>query len=229
MKIVSLFRLVLPLLIVLTACADAQTILLHMGFNEQSRDAWEDNQGRWWNLMGTWQATYAKNNLVDMENTPTQVTWSTTSRFSFFQGNGPIEDDVYHYPDKVSSNGFFLSDDESPAKGEFRNLDTDKLYTLTFYGATIIEGGGGVARRALVITVSGDVDSGNQLLLLDAANAGESAFNEVTFENIRPDDDGRVYVEFLLPEGYRRGTINAITLTANPDAQTQNQKQIKKP
>ncbi len=212
----TLLRLLPALLVALFTCtASSQVIMVHTGYSNPA-SAWQDDQGRWWNRLGTWQAT-TKTNLIDNENTVTPVTWKTTARFSYFQANGPVNDPLFGYPNEVSSNGFHQNPGDPAAVVVFENLDVTQSYDLTFYGATITEASTAIASRALNITVAGGAGSASQLLLLTAPNPGTSVFNEITFSNLRPDNDGKFQITFDLPEGYKRGTINAITLAQVPE------------
>lgn len=204
------------------ASGSAQTILIHTGYNTPNPSlAWQDGEGQWWNRLGTWQAL-TKSNLVDTQNSPTGINWVVTDGFYNYTSNVNITG-LNTYPPEVSRNGFYLISTGTPdttAKGYFENLDINMRYNLTFYGATITEVASGVPNRALSITISGYAAPQNQLLLLDAPTAGVQVFDEITFWNIQPDINGKINVDFLLPEGFKRGTINAITLTVVPEPGT---------
>ncbi len=187
----------------------AQTVLLHTGYNTVQPRPWQDDQGNWWNRPTTW-GVGTWSNLVDTENHATAISYQTTAMFSSYT-SGPASGDLLDYPDFVSQNSF-VATTHSPA-GRFSGLDSTKTYTITFYAAQNLTNF--VTQQGLDITVTGESTASGSLLL--TGPVGQAAYSELTFENLRPAEDGTLSIAYTIASGFSRGTLNAISITAIPE------------
>ncbi len=190
--------------------AFGQTVLLHTTYNTVQPRPWQDGEGKWWNRTTTW-GVGTWSNLVDSGNQATTIGWQTTAGFTYYFADGPASSGTFDYPDFVSGNGFNFTG--VTASGRFSGLDPDKAYTLSFYAAVNLTAL--VPQQGLQITATGLQTTSEALLL--QGSVGQPTWQEVVLENLRPAADGTLTLTFTRPDGYARGSLNAITLTTIPE------------
>ncbi len=188
-----------------------EPLLLHAGYVEGAGGAFEDEQGQHWNRIGTW-GKVTKSQLVMADGSACEVVWETLERFSFFFPHGPEMSDL-GYPDAVARAGVYLAPKEKiGAEGPFEvsrflvsGLEPLASYTVTFYGSRMAGFSGDLA---LVLRAQGAATA-STTLFISAKDAPEA---EATL-TLPASDSGQITIHCNVPEGYRRGSLNAVKVT----------------
>ncbi len=204
----------------LLAAADDVVIAIHTGYLPAGETGPHD--GPWyWNRIGTWGEVEGVA-LKDSQNADTSIRWSTVRRFSFHFRSSVIDTSEEEqtsdtYPFRVLSRGYYVAPRETIGhSGPFLNAevlldgtDPSKQYKFTFIG-TRIEGM--ASDFALHVSASGKTSASETLLV----PADENASAEISITGISPNEAGEITLLFSVPDGYLRGTINAVVISTTP-------------
>lgn len=205
---------------VLLMAADDVVIAIHTGHLPASETG--PHEGPWyWNRIGTWGELQGVA-LKDSQNTDTSIRWSTVRRFSFHFRSSVIDTSEEKqapeaYPFRILSRGYYVAPREAIGhSGPFLNAeilldgaDPSKRYKFTFIG-TRIEGM--ASDFALHISASGKTSASETLLV----PADENASAEISIADISPNEAGEITLLFSVPDGYLRGTLNAVVISTTP-------------
>ena len=199
---------------VLLLSARAETIFIHTGHIQHRSLSPLDINGHFWNRIGTW-GRVDDVQLKDQEGYPSALVWTTESRFAFHcSADSSLATEGY--PEFVSGAGYLLAPNELIGnQGSFGNAEViiqgaepAKLYNFTFYGNRM---DGFKGELALYVVIEGK-ERYSQTLFIPLEEPSDV---KMDIPNVIPDADGRLVLQFSVPEGYRRGVLNAITITSS--------------